>query len=412
MNLDEVILEKIKKCRIYGINNPKVIRNIIKIPDYINIKKLDKIIDSFYDNFYILKGSAKPKLTVSQLHEKYLSIEKSNSIRLSSVPINANKSDYRRISVVNKDWLKESQKKLNKILVKTLLYRESDKSPLKSVVPYLHSSIKKRSFNTNAKAHIGNKYVLALDLKDFYPSVSKMKIYSFFKNEMNLSPDAAMIYTVISTVKNEKGEYCLGQGLPQSTTLAFLTNYHLFNYIYYYALELRIKMSVYVDDIIFSSENEIPQEFINRLFGLIKKNKMLIKREKVHRYNNISTKKLTGVYIKGNCATVPYFKYNEIYIQYSELKKNILKIRNFDEYFEVYNLYLKFYGNYQFIYEVEKRIKKIYRQFVEEYDSYFPKGIHKKDKSLNYKKNNIKNITDMYKLNSCYQRLLNKTISI
>lgn len=138
---------------------------------------------------------------------------------------------------------------------------------------------------------MGDKYVFAIDLKDFYPSVSKRKICNFFKNEFNLSYDIAMIYAVLSTTKSDDGSYRLGQGLSQSATLAYLVNYKLFNYLYEESINNGIDMSIYVDDVIFSSYNPIPQSFINKLFGLIEQNDMKIKKSKVINYKKESTKK-------------------------------------------------------------------------------------------------------------------------
>ena len=58
-----------------------------------------------------------------------------------------------------------------------------------SFVPYLHSAVKHRSYHTNAQTHIGNKYVFAIDLKDFYPSVTKYKLYLFYQTHRLLYTD-------------------------------------------------------------------------------------------------------------------------------------------------------------------------------------------------------------------------------
>ena len=55
MNLDELIETKIQESRIFGVTKPDIIKEILDIPDEINIKKLDKVIDNFYDTFYIKK---------------------------------------------------------------------------------------------------------------------------------------------------------------------------------------------------------------------------------------------------------------------------------------------------------------------------------------------------------------------
>lgn len=408
MSLNELIESKIKDCRLYGVTKPAIIKETLKIPDNINIKKLDKQIDDFYDSFFIKKEYAKEKLTKEEKYSKFLNIEKNISERFVEIPPNEKATNYRKIVIINCLWLKKSQKRLNKILMDILLEKKVRGKQQKSIIPYLHSSVKQRSYNTNAQVHVGDKYVLAIDLKDFYPSVTKLKIYNFFKTYFNLSPDIAMFYAVISTCKSSDGEYLLGQGLSQSSTLAYLVNYSLFNYLYTIAQEQGIEMSIYVDDVVFSCAQEIPQEFINHLFGIIKRNQMLIKREKVHNYKKSSIKKITGVYINGNKTRVSYQKHEEFHMQYKALRNKLKSINDLDTYFEVYNLYLKFFGNYQHIKMVEERVHDRYEQMIKDYDEYFPKGINKKNRNLNYRKGNIKNMNDNQKINQCFQKLLNK----
>lgn len=402
-----LIKEKIKESRIYGVTNQKIVKEILGLPDNVNIKKLDKIIDSFYDSFYIKKSSNTKSKTVKEKHEEFLNIEKVFSERFNEVPLGDKKDDYRKIVTINEIWLKNAHRKFNKILMNVLLDKKVRGIKQKSEIPYLHSSVKQRSYSTNAQVHIGDKYVFAIDLKDFYPSVTKKRIYAFFMKEFDLPSDIAMFYAVLSTCKNDSGEYKLGQGLSQSATLAYLVNYTLFNYLYDESEKLGIVMSIYVDDVVFSSDKPIPQKFIDRLFGIIKSNDMLIKKKKVHNYKKDSVKKVTGVFINGNKTRVADRKHEEMDYQYKYLKKNITNVKSFDEYFEIYNLYLKFYGNYQHIKMVEMKVHDRYTNFINKHDDYFPKGVNKKQKTKNYQKGNIKNVGDIQKINSCYQKLLN-----
>ena len=237
MDLDKLIEQKIQESRLYGVTKPSIIKDMLDIPNKINIKKLDKQIDSFYDTFYIRKTWAKENQTREQKYEKFLNIEKDISERLIEIPTGEDTTKYRKIVTINQDWLKKSQKIFNKILMNVLLDKKVRGIKQKSIVPYLHSAVKQRSYHTNAQVHIGDKYVFAIDLKDFYPSVTKYKLYLFFKNKFNLSSDIAMFYAFISTCKSDDGLYRLGQGLSQSSTLAYLVNYSLFNYLYYLAKE-------------------------------------------------------------------------------------------------------------------------------------------------------------------------------
>lgn len=355
MDLDKLIEQKIQESRLYGVTKPSIIKDMLDIPNRINIKKLDKQIDSFYDTFYVHKTWAKENQTREQKYEKFLNIEKDISERFIEILTGEDTTKYRKIVTINQDWLKKSQKIFNKILMNVLLDKKVRGIKQKSIVPYLHSAVKQRSYHTNAQVHIGDKYVFAIDLKDFYPSVTKYKLYLFFKNNFHLSSDVSMFYAVLSTCKADDGTYRLGQGLSQSSTLAYLVNYNLFNYLYYISKENDIDMSIYVDDVVFSSKKVIPQSFIDRLFGIIKGNDMLIKRQKVHNYKKESVKKITGVYINGNKTRVANEKHLELQVQYKYLKNEIKNMSNLDEYFKIYNLYLRFYGNYQHIQMVEDR---------------------------------------------------------
>ena len=408
MNLDKLIELKIQESRLYGVTKPTIIKEMLKIPDYIDLKNLDCNIDDCYDTFYIKKTWAKDNQTQEQKYKEFLNIEKNISERFDDIPDGEDITKYRKIVTINQEWLKKTQKKFNKILMNIILDKKIRGVKQKSIIPYLHSSVKQRSYHTNAQVHVGDKYVLAIDLQDFYPSITKHKLYLFFKDKFNLSPDIAMIYAVLSTCKSDDGTYRLGQGLSQSSTLAYLVNYSLFNYLYNISKDNDIEMSIYVDDVIFSSRSKIPQKFIDKLFGIIKGNSMLIKRKKVHNYKKESVKKITGVYIDGNKTRVANSKHQELHVQYKYLKNEVSMIKNLDDYFKIYNLYLKFYGNYQHIKMVEKKVHDRYRLFVNEYDRYFPKGINKKQRNINYKKGNIKNMMDSQKLNKCYQKLINK----
>lgn len=412
MDLDKLIEQKIQESRLYGVTKPSIIKEILMIPDDINLKKLDKIIDNFYDTFYIEKTWAKKNLTKVERYKEFLNVEKEKSERLVKIPTGEDNTKYRKIVTINQEWLKKSQKRFNKILMNIMLDKKIKGVKQKSIIPYLHSAVKQRSYHTNAQVHIGNRYVFAIDLKDFYPSVTKYKLYLFFKEKFNLSPDIAMFYSVLSTCKSDDETYRLGQGLSQSSTLAYLVNYSLFNYLYVLSKDNDIEMSIYVDDVVFSSKKKIPQSFIDRLFGIIKGNDMLIKRQKVHNYKKDSVKKITGVYINGNKTRVANNKHYEFHTQYKYLKNKISDINSLDDYYKIYNLYLKFYGNFQHIKMVEGRVHERYELFIDEYDEYFPKGINKKQKNLNYQKGNIKNISDNQKINKCYQKLLNKNRDI
>ena len=149
-------------------------------------------------------------------------------------------------------------------------------------------------------------------------------------------------------------------------------------------------MTVYVDDVVFSSDKPIPQKFINTLFSIIKQNGMNIKRKKVHLYDKKQTKKITGIFLTNtNNVRVANSKHEELFYQYNYLKENILKVNNMKEYFDVFNLFLKFNGNVEFVKLVEGDTLLKYKTFVKTYKDFFPNGIKKIKRNEVYKKENL-----------------------
>jgi len=69
--------------------------------------------------------------------------------------------------------------------------------------------------------------------------------------------------------------------------------------------------------------------------------------------------------------------------------KTIINIKNIDEYFDFYNLFIKFKGNIEFIKLVEEKATTKHINFINEYKDYFLYGKKKKKRNSVYSKNNI-----------------------
>ena len=164
----------------------------------------------------------------------------------------------------------------------------------------------------------------------------------------------------------------------------------MFEYINDFATKNNIEMTVYVDDVVFSSNKPIKPEFINSLFGIIKRNGLRIKKSKVKIYGPNQDKKITGLCItKGGKVRVPRSKHEELKIQYDYLSKEVLNIKNINDYFNFYNLFLKFKDNVQFVLLVEGRATTKHLKFIEGYKDFFLYGIRKNQKGNKYTKDNI-----------------------
>lgn len=409
------IKECLKKCRLYNFNSRTGIKYLLNIPDSFDLEKVKEGLLSYYNFFYLRKpDKSKEKETPEERRNRYLSIDEATDI-YDVRPEDYDKNKYRMLININEKWLKKTLKKINKMLSQSLI--EKNKKDINYPIHYLHSSLKKRSYTTNASTHKHNKYLLAIDIQNFYPSISYEKVLNFFKYDLNLDNDIAEIYTALCTCPLDDPitgnyKYGIGQGLATSPVLAFLTNYRMFEYINDLATKNNMEMTVYVDDVVFSSDTPIKQEVINSLFGIVKRNGLKIKKSKVKIYGPNQDKKITGLCITtGGKIRVPRSKHEEIKVQYDYLSKKVLNIKNMNDYFDFYNLFLMFKGNVQFVLLVEERATTKHLKFIEEYKEYFLYGVKKIKKRNKYTKDNL-NEEDYNKFLLKYEKLRKKIDSL
>lgn len=109
---------------------------------------------------------------------------------------------------------------------------------------YLHSSVRGRSYITNARAHISREPAAKLDLKKFFPSVSRHAVFQFFYRRMNCARDVAGLLAHLLTCGG-----CLATGSRASSILAYYCYKEMFDEIDVLARENRLLLTGYVDDI-------------------------------------------------------------------------------------------------------------------------------------------------------------------
>ena len=142
--------------------------------------------------------------------------------------------------------LKMLQKKLA-----TTLYNCVDEiyeNPPKGL--YSHGFLKSRSIFTNAWNHKNRRYVLNLDLKDYFPSINFGRVRGYFlKNkEFNLQELAATVIAQIACHNNQ-----LPQGSPCSPIISNLIAHILDVRLVRFAQKYKCTYSRYADDITIST---------------------------------------------------------------------------------------------------------------------------------------------------------------
>lgn len=122
--------------------------------------------------------------------------------------------------------------------------------------PLSHGFRKKYSIITNARLHKRRRYVLNLDLKDFFPSLNFGRVRGFFihNNNFKLHEKVATIIAQIACHEN-----MLPQGSPCSPIIADLITHLLDIRLAQIAKQYRLTYSRYADDLTFSTnQREFP----------------------------------------------------------------------------------------------------------------------------------------------------------
>ena len=253
-------------CTLYKLESKKMLKYYLRIPS-----------NSFFDQKHI-----------STLIHPYLDI-KSGKIRLVESP---------------ERELKLIQKRLKSLLQQL------------PVPEYVFSGIKGRSYIDNAKYHIGDNYLYKIDIVAFFPNIPRESVYKFFINKLNTSSDVAEVLTNITTVdlnlvhspyendikkhfaeKGIKYNNHLGTGFPTSSILSYHVVSDMFNLLYDLSIENGMIMTVYIDDVTFSSSNNISFAIREKIKNIIKQFGYKIAPKKIKYYTRNYPKRITGVII-------------------------------------------------------------------------------------------------------------------
>lgn len=186
-----------------------------------------------------------------------------------------------------------SLKKLQKKLQKRLSEEYNDKYGNFNVS---QAFIKEKNIMSNAKIHRSKKFILNLDIEDFFDEFNFGRIYGYLKksNDFKMNEQLSVILSKIFTYKNK-----LPQGSPSSP---ILTNF-IFRITDFKILKLakkyRLDYTRYADDLTFSTndfhfkDNYI--NFVNELKFLLLKNGFRINHKKTRVQYYSSRQEVTGL---------------------------------------------------------------------------------------------------------------------
>lgn len=198
----------------------------------------------------------------------------------------------------------------NRNLKEILYYLNMMLGEVYQASPSAMGFVKGRSIVDNAKLHIGQNYVLNLDLSDFFTSISQSRVCKRLQlAPFNFNEDVAKIISGLcckKVVKDQKKGYVLPQGAPTSPLLTNAVCDFLDKKLRRLSFSHGVKYSRYADDMTFSSMHNVYQEdsdFMKSLFSFIEEERFTVNPEKTRLQKRGERQEVTGLTVNDKVNT-------------------------------------------------------------------------------------------------------------
>lgn len=169
---------------------------------------------------------------------------------------------------------------------------------------YSHAAVKKRSYKTNASAHVSSSKTMAVfDLKNFYGSTGAKLVHNFFLDKLELPNDIAEKLTKITTF-----EKSMPTGSPLSPLLSLHAAKPMFDEIDRLAQECNLIFTCYIDDLTFSGST-IPKSLNKRIIKIIDRYGYNLSNNKTRYFGRDKEKHVTGIVINQEILRAPYSRF-------------------------------------------------------------------------------------------------------
>lgn len=145
-----------------------------------------------------------------------------------------------------------------------------------------HGFVKEKSILTNAKVHIGSKWILNVDLKDFFSSINYGRVWGLLrKPPIECNDEISTLLAQIFCHDN-----MLPQGSPSAPIISNLICRRLDRELSKFAHRYRCKYTRYADDITISTKNRKFPKSIALLSGSESSDKVSLNRELISIINS------------------------------------------------------------------------------------------------------------------------------
>ncbi|MBO0320746.1 retron St85 family RNA-directed DNA polymerase [Muricauda sp. CAU 1633] len=159
--------------------------------------------------------------------------------------------------------------------------------------------VEKRGIKRNAMFHLNKRYLLTIDIENFFPSISQKQVFETLEEHIS-DRDFAIKIAKVCTFKRR-----LPQGAPTSPALSNLVFKKIDDEIMKYCNSELITYSRYADDLTFSSDNKHSLQFAYKFVNeLLYKNGFNINKKKTRYLSGKGNMSVTGVNINNGIPKV------------------------------------------------------------------------------------------------------------
>lgn len=191
------------------------------------------------------------------------------------------------------------------------------------VAPYyrtpecVHGFAEGRSVATNARNHTGRNYVLNIDLKDFFPTITYTRVMKSLQ-ELGFNEEVSDIISRLCTIpmwdeRKEMWRNALPQGSPASPLLSNIVCSSLDHRLSALAQRYGVTYSRYADDMTFSSNHSVYSRdglFFKELEDIVRSSGFKINEKKTRLQKKGSRQEVTGLIVGEKVNTYRQFTKN------------------------------------------------------------------------------------------------------
>lgn len=205
-------------------------------------------------------------------------------------------------------WVQEPKKELRQVhsRIQKLLARVRPPA-------YGHAAIKKRSYRSNANAHVNGRVAATFDIRGFYPSTPRRAVRNFFLHQLNCAVDVADLLTTLCCYQDgaaQGAQVGLPTGSPLSPILSLYANKPMFDRLNRFAIQHGLVFTCYIDDLTFSG-SMLPKSLGRFVKRTVETYGHTLADEKTKVFQMGHAKHVTGVVIVDSTIKVPNARFKK-----------------------------------------------------------------------------------------------------